>query len=247
MSDETTGSPVHDVPAQSAPAQAAFASQRTWASRSEMFALMRERLYTPVVGDILDQMGYVHQFLPPNIRPLDPGMKLAGRAMTVLMIDVYGPQRKPFGLLTEALDQLQDDEIYVATGGTQRCAYWGELLTATARVRGAAGAVLNGWHRDTPQVLDQHWPVFSWGCWAQDSSVRTQVVDFRCPIEIGQVTIRDGDLLFGDVDGVLVIPAEVADEVVARSLEKAAGEKVVRKAIESGMSATDAFARFGIL
>ena len=247
MSDEATGSPVHDVPAQGAPAPAVPAAQRTWTSRSEMFALMRERLYTPVVGDILDQMGYVHQFLPPNIRPLDPGMKLAGRAMTVLMIDVYGPQRKPFGLLTEALDQLQDDEIYVATGGTQRCAYWGELLTATARVRGAAGAVLNGWHRDTPQVLDQHWPVFSWGCWAQDSSVRTQVVDFRCPIEIGQVTIRDGDLLFGDVDGVLVIPAEVADEVVARSLEKAAGEKVVRKAIEGGMSATDAFARFGIL
>jgi len=218
-----------------------------WKNETEMFALMKEKLYTPVVGDILDTMGYTHQFLPPEIRPLTDSMKLAGKAMTVLMIDVFGPQKKPFGLLTEALDQLEENEIYIATGGTKRCAYWGELLTATARTRKAAGAVLNGWHRDTPQVLEQNWPVFSCGCYAQDSSVRTQVVDFRCPVEIGQVTVRDGDLLFGDVDGVLCIPREVAGEVLEKSLEKASGEKAVRRAIEGGMSATEAFARFGIL
>lgn len=218
-----------------------------WQNETEMFAMMKEKLYTPVVGDILDAMGYYHQFLPQNIRPLKPEMKLAGKAMTVLMIDVYGPQKKPFGLLTEALDQLQENEIYIATGGNKRCAYWGELLTATARTRGAVGAVLDGWHRDTPQVLEQNWPVFSCGCYAQDSSVRTQVVDFRCPIEIGQVTIHDGDLIFGDVDGVLVIPKECAQEVLEKSLEKASGEKLVRKAIEGGMSATAAFAKFGIL
>ncbi len=213
----------------------------------ELFELMKEKLYTPVVGDILDEMGYYHQFLPQNIRPLDPSMKLAGKAMTVLMIDVYGLQKKPFGLLTEALDQLQQNEIYIATGGLKRCAYWGELLTATARTRGAVGAVVDGWHRDTPQVLEQDWPVFSCGCYAQDSSVRTQVVDFRCPIEIGQVTIHDGDLVFGDIDGVLIIPQATASEVVEKSLKKAAGEKVVRKAIENGMTATAAFEKFGIL
>lgn len=219
----------------------------TTRSDSETFRLMRERLYTPVVGDILDAMGYTHQFLPPSVRPLRPDMKVAGRAMTVLMIDVFGPQRKPFGLLTEALDDLRENEVYLASGGVGRCAYWGELLTATARTRGAAGAVLNGYHRDTPQVLEQDWPVFSWGCYAQDSSVRTQVVDFRCPIEVGQAHVSTGDVVFGDVDGVLVIPSEVANEVIERSLEKAAGEKLVRKAIEGGMSATDAFAKFGIL
>ena len=201
-----------------------------WKNEDEMFALMREKLYTPVVGDILDQKGYVHQFLPPDIRPLKDDMKLAGKAMTVLMIDVFGEQKKPFGYLTEALDQLQKNEIYIATGGTKRCAYWGELLT-----------------RDTTQVLAQNWPVFSCGCYAQDSSVRTQVVQFRCPIEIGQVTIHDGDIIFGDIDGVLVIPKEIAEEVIELALEKAAGEKLVRKAIEGGMSATDAFAKFGIL
>ncbi|SMP40357.1 Regulator of RNase E activity RraA [Sphaerochaeta associata] len=218
-----------------------------WNTEAEMFDLMKAKLYTPVVGDILDVMGYTHQFLPQAIRPIKEGMKLAGKAMTVLMIDVYGPQKKPFGLLTEALDQLKENEIYIATGGTKRCAYWGELLTATARTRKAVGAVLDGWHRDTPQVLEQNWPVFSCGCYAQDSSVRTQVVDFRCPIEIGQVTIEDGDIIFGDIDGVLVIPKAIAEEVVVKSLEKASGEKLVRKAIEDGMSATDAFAKFGIL
>lgn len=216
-------------------------------NKKEMFVQMREKLYTPVVGDILDGMGYYHQFLPPEIRPLKPDFKLAGIAMPVLMIDVFGPQKKPFGLLTEALDQLQEDEIYMAAGGAMRCAYWGELLTATARTRKAAGAVLNGWHRDTPQVLEQDWSVFSRGCYAQDSSVRTQVVDYRCTVEMGQVTIHPGDYVFGDIDGVLVIPAEIADEVIEKSLEKAAGEKLVRKAIEGGMSSTDAFAKFGIL
>lgn len=218
-----------------------------WTTDAELFALMKRELYTPVVGDILDAMGYYHQFLPQNIRPLRDDMKLAGRAMTVLMIDVFGPQKKPFGLLTEALDQLQENEIYIAAGGTKRCAYWGELLTATAHTRGAAGAVLDGWHRDTPQVLAQNWPVFSTGCYAQDSGVRTQVVDYRCDIEIGSVTIHDGDLIFGDVDGVLVIPREVAPEVIDQALAKARGEKNVRRAIEGGMSATDAFAKFGIL
>jgi 4-hydroxy-4-methyl-2-oxoglutarate aldolase len=220
---------------------------KPWNNEAEMFELMKTRLYTPVVGDILDAMGYYHQFLPQHIRPLKESMRLAGKAMTVLMIDVFGPQSKPFGLLTEALDQLGENEIYIATGGSQRCAYWGELLTATAKTRKATGAVLNGWHRDTPQVLSQDWPVFSSGCYAQDSSVRTQVVDFRCTLEIGQVTIHDGDLVFGDVDGVLIIPQQIAEEVLLKSLEKAAGEKVVRKAIEEGMSATAAFEKFGIL
>ncbi|MEA4927787.1 MAG: RraA family protein [Candidatus Limiplasma sp.] len=218
-----------------------------WQNEREMFTLMKEKLYTPVVGDILDAMGYRHQFLPQEIRPLREDMKIAGKAMTVLMIDVFDAQAKPFGYLTEALDQLQENEIYVATGGARRCAYWGELLTAAARTRGAAGAVVNGWHRDTPQVLAQQWPVFSCGCYAQDSSVRTQVAQYRCPIEIGQVTLHDGDLLFGDVDGVVAIPQSVHVAVLEKALEKAAGEKQVRKAIEGGMSATAAFAKFGIL
>ncbi len=218
-----------------------------WKNDQELFALIKQELYTPVVGDILDQKGKFHQFLPQAVQPLREEMILVGRAMPVLMIDVYGPQPKPFGLLTEALDQLEAGEIYLASGGEMRCAYWGELLTATAKKRGAVGAVINGFLRDTPKVLEQNWPVFARGRYAQDSSVRTQVASYRRPIEIGGVWVEPGDLIFGDLDGVLAVPKALEAEVIELALEKARGEKVVRKAIENGMSSTDAFKHFGIL
>jgi 4-hydroxy-4-methyl-2-oxoglutarate aldolase len=218
-----------------------------WKSDSELFALVCRELYTPVVGDILDDFGFTRQFLPQPIQPLREEMKLAGRAMPVVMIDVFGKQKKPFGLLTEALDQLQTGEIYLASGGDMRCAYWGEILTATAKKRGAVGAVINGFHRDTPKVLEQSWPVFSRGRFAQDSAVRTQVADYRCPIEIGQVSVQPDDLVFGDLDGVVIVPKKVEAEVIERALAKARGEKLVRKEIEAGMSSTAAFKKYGIL
>src|SRR5215471_9017871 len=183
-----------------------------------LFDSIRRELYTPVVGDILDDLGFVHQFLPQPIQPMRESMKLAGRAMPVLMIDVFGKQKQPFGKLTEALDQLEPGEIYVATGGDMRCAYWGEILTATAKKRGAVGAVINGFHRDTPRVLEQDWPVFSRGRFAQDSGVRTQVVSYRCAIEIGVVHVEPGDLVFGDLDGVVIVPRKVEAEVIERAL-----------------------------
>jgi regulator of RNase E activity RraA len=209
--------------------------------------VLRTRLNTNVVGDILDVKGFYHQFLPAPIRSIGGPAVLAGRAMPVLMIDVFEPQQKPFGLLTEALDQLEADEIYLATGGMHRCAYWGEILTATARYRGAAGAVIDGYHRDTTGVLAQQWPVFSRGSFGQDSSVRTRVADYRCRIEIAGVVIEPGDIVFGDIDGVIVIPRAVEDEVIAGALDKASGEKTVLKEIEAGLTSTEAFARHGIL
>jgi 4-hydroxy-4-methyl-2-oxoglutarate aldolase len=211
-------------------------------------SLIKEKLYTPVVGDILDGLGCCHQFLPAPIQPLTTDMKLVGRAMPVVMIDVYGEQEKPFGLLTEALDQLEPGEIYLASGGEMRCAYWGEILTATAKARGAVGAVVNGYHRDTPKVLEQDWPVFSRGRFAQDSRVRTQVTNFRCPIEIEGVWVEPGDLIFGDLDGVVVIPKKHEDVVIEKALEKAGAENLVRKEIEeNGMSSTEAFRKYGVL
>ena len=220
---------------------------RDWKSDAELFELIKIRLYTPVVGDILDVLGFTHQFLPQPVQPLLPEMKLVGRAMPVLMIDVHGPQKRPFGKLTEALDQLQRGEIYLASGGDMRCAYWGEILTATARMRGAVGAVINGFHRDTPRVLEQNWPVFSRGRFAQDSGVRTQVADYRCHIEIGGVSVEPGDLVFGDLDGVVIVPKQVEAEVITQALKKATGENLVRKEIENGMSSTAAFEKYGIL
>lgn len=214
---------------------------------SDLFRQILDILYTPVLGDILDVLGYTHQFLPQPMQPMRETMRILGRAMPVQIADAWGKQEKPFGLMTEALDQIQPGEIYVATGGSQNCAAWGEIMTATARKRGGLGAVIDGYHRDTLRVLEQNWPVFSRGRFAQDAGVRSKIVDYRCQVEIGGVRIDPGDLIFGDLDGLLVIPRVVETEVVARAIEKASGEKTVRKEIEAGSSSTAAFNKYGIL
>jgi len=213
---------------------------------SEWFETIRRTLYTPVVGDILDARGYYHQFLPQAIQPIREDFIIVGRAMPVLCAAVSGRQEKPFGRLTEALDQIAPGEVYLVTGAYD-CASWGEILTAAARTHGGTGAVIDGFHRDTRQVLAQDWPVFSRGRYAQDAGVRSSVVEYRVPVEIGGVRVHPGDLIFGDLDGVLVVPREVEQEVIARALEKASGEKLVRREIERGVPATEVFRTYGIL
>ncbi len=217
-----------------------------WSNDNELFDLVRSTLYTPVVGDILDSFGQFRQFLPQAIQPMREDMVVVGRAMPVLIAEVFGPQREPFGRLTEALDQIDQGEVYIATGA-MTCASWGEILTATARARGGGGAVINGFHRDTLRVLEQNWPVFSRGRYAQDAAVRASVIAYRCPLEIEATKVNPGDLVFGDLDGVLVVPRTLEEEVIARALEKARGEKVVRREIEAGASSTSVFRKYGIL
>lgn len=222
----------------------------------ELFSTIRRELFTCVVGDVMDKMGLQHQFLPPQIHALRPDMVLVGRAMPVLAVDVFEEKvtgsnnklmGKPFGLMLEALDDLKTNEVYVNTGSSPRNALWGELMSIRAQRLGAAGAVLNGYLRDTRAVLKLNFPAFCWGSYAQDSAPRYKVVDFRIAVEIGQVRVRPGDFLFGDIDGVCVIPAEAGAEVFARALEKARGEKLVRKALEEGSSAVAAFEKHGIM
>ncbi len=218
-----------------------------WQDDNELFDLVRSSLYTAVVGDILDTFECYHQFLPQPIQPLEESMVVVGRAMPVLQMDVFGEQDQPYGLLTRALDDLRAGEVYVATGGSLRGASWGELMTVAARSRGAVGAVVDAYHRDTPMVLAQSFPVFSRGRYAQDSGPRTKVVDYRSPIEIDGVWVAPGDLVFGDLDGVVIVPRRHEEEVIEKALEKASRENEVRKDIEGGMSATDAFKKYGIL
>lgn len=217
------------------------------ADDSQLFERIRSMLYTPVVGDILDSLGRTHQFFAPEIRPMAAGMTVIGRAMPVLIGDVFGPQQRPFGRLTEALDNLQTGEVYVACGGRMDYASWGEILTVTAKMRGSVGAVIDGFHRDTPQILNQDWPVFSRGAYAQDSGVRSAVLDYRLPVEVNRVQVSPGDLIFGDSDGVLVIPRSLEQEVLERAFDKASTESEVRSAISAGMSSTEAFATYGVL
>lgn len=227
--------------------------QRLWKNDEELIRLIRTELFSAVVGDIMDNLGFQKQFLPPRILPLHDDMVLAGRAMTVLEKDVSPDDdanpvmKKPFGLMLEALDNLKRDEVYVCTGASPAYALWGELMTARAMKLGAAGVVVNGYIRDKKGILESNFPVFSYGSYAQDQAPRGKVVDFRIPIEMDGVVIQPGDILVGDCDGVCVVPKSIEEEVFTKALEKARGEKVVKKAIVAGMSAKEAFEKYGIL
>ena len=214
---------------------------------AERFELVSSTLYTPVIGDILDTLGYVHQFLPAAVQPIVPTMTLVGRAMPVLIADVRGVQAKPFGRLTEALDSLQPGDVYLARRARTECAAWGEIMTAAARARGAAGAVIDGYHRDSNAVIEQGFPVFSRGGYGQDAGIRASVTNFGVSVEIDGVVVNPRDLIVGDRDGVLVVPAAIEDEVLEMALAKASMENVVRQAIELGMSSTEALATYKVL
>ncbi|TRX71161.1 RraA family protein [Carboxylicivirga sp. M1479] len=220
-----------------------------------LFETIRKELFTAVVGDIMDKMGYTNQFLPPQIQPLQEDMFLVGRAMTVLEADCFeelseGANEylsKPFGLMLEALDDLKENEIYICTGASPTYALWGELMSTRAKILKANGAVVNGYSRDTKGILELGFPTFSFGRYAQDQAPRGKVIDYRIPIEIGGVRINPGDIVIGDIDGVCIVPKEIEQEVFKGALEKARGEKTVQKAIENGMSAVDSFNKYGIM
>jgi len=218
-----------------------------WRDDEELFASMRQKLFTAVIGDVMDKLGLLHQFLPPAIRPLRDDMVVVGRAMPVLEVDSAGPPAKPFGVMLEALDDLRAGEVYLAVGGSPNYALWGELMSTRAMKLGATGAVMTGYSRDTPGILALGFPTFSIGRYAQDQGPRGEVVDFRVPVQIGAVAIEPGDMVFGDVDGVLVIPRKAEDEVLRLAMEKAEKENLVRTAIENGMSTVEAFATFGVM
>lgn len=227
-----------------------------WNSDDELFALMRHGLFPAVVGDILDTMGLLKQFMSPGIRPVRSDMVIAGRAMPVLESNCFAASepggqlpisRQPFGLLFQALDDLKPNEVYVATGCAPQFALWGGLMTTRAMHLKAAGAVLDGYSRDTPELLQMGLPVFSCGGYAQDQGPRGKVVDYRVAVEINGVRIAPGDIIFGDLDGVLVIPRHAEEEAIRKALEKASTENKVRLAIQNGMSTVEAFKTFGVM
>src|SRR5579871_2511636 len=229
---------------------------KPWQNDDELFAIIRKELFTCVVGDVMDKLGLQHQFLPPQIKALREDLVVVGRAMPVLAVDVFEEKvsgahnelmKRPFGLMLEALDDLKRNEVYVNTGSSPRNALWGELMSVRAQKLGAAGAVLNGYIRDTRAVLKLNFPAFCWGSYGQDSAPRYKVMDFRIAVEIGAVRVRPGDILFGDIDGVCVVPQEAVEDVFTQALEKARGEKMVRKALEEGASVVSVFEKLGIM
>lgn len=216
----------------------------------ELFATIRDRLFTAVIGDVMDRAGLTRQFLPAAIRAIVPDTVLVGRAMPVQVEDV-----KPgngggdaYGIMFRALDELSPGEVYITAGGSPDYALWGGLMSTRAMRLGAVGGVFEGLHRDTREIVRLGFPVFSLGAYAQDQKDRGAAVDCRCRITFSNgVTVSPGDIIAGDIDGVVVIPKDVAEDIVRDALLKVTGEEDVRRAIEQGEPTGDIFRRTGIM
>jgi regulator of RNase E activity RraA len=215
-----------------------------------LLTLIRERLFTAVLGDVMDAAGYRSQFLPPYLKPVVEGPRLVGRAMTVVETDLDQDleHEGDFGLMFKALDDLAPGEIYVCAGSTGAFALWGELMSTRAMTGGGLGAVVDGYHRDTAGIRRLGFPVYSRGAYGQDQRPRGAVTDFRCPVRFSNsVVVNCGDVIVADLDGVVAIPATAATDIVGAALEKLDIEQDVQRAISDGETTTSIFARTGVM
>jgi 4-hydroxy-4-methyl-2-oxoglutarate aldolase len=211
---------------------------------------LRQRLYSAVLSDVLDELGHMSQAMTPRIRPLDDDLVLAGFARTGLFREIsqHTPGENPYELEIRIVDDLKPGEVMVfGCGGSQRIAPWGELLTTAARARGAVGAVTDGFVRDVRAIRGMKFPVFHGGIAPLDSKGRGKVVAIDVPIECAGVRIEPGDLVFGDVDGVVVVPRKLEEEALSRALRKVSGENSTRDELLRGAMLADVFDRHGIL
>lgn len=214
-------------------------------------AAIKETLYTAVLSDVMDQLGHTRQALRPFVRPLDESLVVVGRARTGLYSNSYSVAdgENPYELEIRLLDDLQPGEIPVLAcdGPTERLAPWGELLTTAAMARGGVGCVTDGLVRDVRKIRALKFPVFHGGIGPLDSRGRGRMIEMDTPVECGGVTVRTGDVVFGDVDGVVVVPQEIAEEAFRLALAKVTDENHTRDELRAGSLLADVYARYGVL
>jgi len=211
---------------------------------------IRERLYTAVLSDVLDELGFRQQAMPPSIRPLDDSLVLAGFARTGSYREVYRvvPDENPYELEMALIDDLRPDDVAVfGCGGSSRIAPWGELLTTASRARGAVGCVTDGFVRDVRQIRSLRFPVFHGGIAPLDSKGRGMVAEIDVPIHCAGVAVAPGDLIVGDADGLVVVPRAVEAQALARAFEKVSSEDRTREELAAGAKLKDVFAKYRVL
>jgi regulator of RNase E activity RraA len=214
----------------------------------EMFDMIRDKLGASVISDVLDSLGARGQGMRADIRPVYPGAVVVGRAYTVLNVDIYQVFDDPYKGEIEAIDSLKpNDVMVVCTNRSTRTCFWGELLSTAARARGARGIVIDGYTRDVAQIAEMQFPAFVAGISMLDSKGRSMVIDHGCPVNCGDVLVNRGDIIFGDIDGVVVIPRELEKEVIPLALEKVGKENQLRDDLLKGMMMRDAYDKHQIL
>lgn len=214
----------------------------------ELFCMIESDLYTAVIADALDELGYHECAMREFIRPLSPDAKFAGWARTILCQDVYYRPANPYELEIEAVDSILSGEIVVvSTGESRRNAPWGELLSTAARARGARGAVIDGLVRDVKLIQQLGFPIFVSGIKPVDSIGRGQVVDYNIPVLCGGVVVTPGDLIVADYDGAIAVPAGVVHQVLEMAIRKVSMENHSRAELKNGAYLRDVYAKYGVL
>ena len=218
------------------------------ATDGDLFELFQREFYVSVISDILDGLGYRDQAMDASIRPVYPDAIVVGRAHTVLSCDVFQIPDDPYSAEIAAIDSLQPNDVLVAsTNRSTRTCLWGELLSTAARARGARGAVIDGHVRDVRRIQQMGFPVFATGMRPIDSLGRGAVLGHGMPVNCGGVVVHPGDIVFGDVDGLVVIPRGIEQQVIERARAKVAGENSTRADLERGDYLRAVYARYGVL
>jgi regulator of RNase E activity RraA len=209
---------------------------------------IQNKLYTAVISDALDSLGYHNQSPNIDFRPYTGIETLVGRCKTTLWADMYHPDPKPYELELMAVDGCQPGDILIAAaGGSVRSGICGELLSTAARNRGCKGALVHGAVRDISKMRNMKFPVFATATSVYDSLHRQRVIDVDVPVEIAGVSFAPGALIYCDADGVVVIPLEAEQETIERAMNKVEAENITRDEIERGMKAMDAYQKYGVL
>ncbi len=204
------------------------------------------RLYTGAVHDVLRGMGHDNCVLPTNIRPLDPTLKVAGPVWTVAgRIDRTKSRHETLLGWTTVLSKAPAGHVVVCQPNHHEVAMMGELSSETLKNKGVLGYVVDGGCRDTDFILEQKFPVFHAFFTPSDIVARWIPDHYAEPVTIGSVTIRTGDFILGDRDGLVLIPREMIETVISQTEEVALTENKVRDAIRGGMDPVDAYLKYG--
>lgn len=214
----------------------------------ECFDLMTEKLYSGVLCDVMDEMEMRNQAMNERIRPLESSHVVVGRAKTIMAVDIYYVRDDTYDQEIAALDSILPDEVaVVCTNRSVNNGVWGELLSTATKMRGGRGAVIDGLIRDTKKIRELGFPVFSAGYKPVDSKGRGIVTEYDCVVECGDIRVCPGDVIFGDYDGVCVIPKACFEEVVERALEKVEKENYTRQELMDGRLLREVYEKYGVL
>jgi regulator of RNase E activity RraA len=220
-----------------------------FATEQELLQYLEQHAYAAAFSDILDEMGYRSQAVSPDagIRPLRETFVAAGRAVTLLNVPDTN-EEEPYDQVIKCIDSLEPGAILVTTGSVHlETGIMGELTATALQVKQCRGAIVNGYTRDLRKLIKMGYPTFAWGASPIDTTGRVRVVEYNIPITIGGMQVTPGDLVFADLDGIMVIPREAEEEVIGKVLDRITTESVVRKELAEGKPMSDVWSKYGVL